>query len=124
MKSTAILTTALLALSMPAWAQTQSGSSIGSNPGTAGSINVDRSTQSKTGADPTRDSGIPATGTSADSAGAGGTTPRSDTSVSTSGAAASATPAASGSSSGRCDTLIGDERMKCMREQASTGTTR
>jgi hypothetical protein len=29
-----------------------------------------------------------------------------------------------GPSSGRCDTLIGDERMKCLREQASTGTTK
>jgi hypothetical protein len=69
----------------------------------------------------------PSTGTSADNAGAAGTTaPRAPdtaapaTSVGTSGAQSGA--ASSGSSSGRCDTLIGGERTQCLREQASTGT--
>ena len=116
MRLTTICTGVMLAVSTAAFAQTQSGSAIGSNPGTAGSVNVDRSR--------TADTPIPRTGTSADSAGAGGTSPRSETSVGTSGAAASATPTTSPSSSGRCDTLIGDERLKCQREQASTGTAR
>jgi hypothetical protein len=66
--------------------------------------------------------GAPSTGTSADNAGAVGTTsPRSpDTSVGVSGAYSSAP---TGPSSGRCDTLIGDERNKCLQEQASTGTS-
>lgn len=33
------------------------------------------------------------------------------------------TPDNAGRSSGRCDTLIGEERNKCLREQARTGTT-
>jgi hypothetical protein len=110
---------ALLALSSASLAQTQSGSSIGSNTGTTGSVSADPSSQRT----PPRDAGIPSTGTSADNAGAGGTAPRSpDTSVGTSGALSGA--GAIGPSSGRCDTLIGDERMKCLREQASTGTAK
>jgi hypothetical protein len=110
---------ALLALSSGSLAQTQSGSSIGSNTGTSGSVSVEPSTQRI----PPRDPGIPSTGTSADNAGAGGTAPRSpDSSVGTSGAVSGT--GATAPSSGRCDTLIGDERMKCLREQASTGTTK
>lgn len=102
---------AFLAFSGATFAQTQSGSSIRSDSGmSAGSP--------------------PSTGTSADSAGAAGTAaPRSSdtttstgtTSVGTSGAVSGA--AAPVRSSGLCDTLIGDERTKCLREQASTGTT-
>jgi hypothetical protein len=114
-----VTATALLALSCAALAQTQSGSSIGSNTGTTGSVRADSSGQRT----PPRDLGIPSTGTSADNAGAGGTAPRSpDASVGTSGSLSGA--GVTGPSSGRCDTLIGDERMKCLREQASTGTTK
>jgi hypothetical protein len=116
---------ALLALSSVSLAQTQSGSSIGSNTGTAGSVSVDpRGVNTPPGSrNGTRDIGIPSTGTSGDNAGAGGTAPRTpETSVGTSGALGGAS--AAGPSSGRCDTLIGDERMKCLREQASIGTTK
>ena len=110
---------ALLALSSASLAQTQSGSSIGSNTGTTGSVSVDSSSPRT----PPRVTGIPSTGTSADNAGAGSTAPRTpETSAGTSGALSGA--GATGPSSGRCDTLIGDERMKCLREQASTGTTK
>lgn len=67
----------------------------------------------------------PSTGTSSDAAGTRGTTaPRSEsaapsTSVGISGAnrGAGATE-----STGRCDTLIGEERIRCLREQAAAGT--
>ena len=61
----------------------------------------------------------PSTGTSADNAGTAGTTaPRSpDTSVGTSGARQSTVP-----DNGRCDTRLGEERAKCLRERAATGT--
>jgi len=88
-------------LSLPAVAQLQSGSNIGARG--------------------------PSTGTSGDTAGMAGTTaPRSpsaqsspETSVGTSGAT---TPAAPTRTSGLCDTLTGDERIRCQREQAATGT--
>jgi hypothetical protein len=94
---------AVLTLASASWAQPQSGSSIGSGPSLPPP---------------------PSTGTSADSAGAAGTTaPRSpDTSVGASGATAGAASAGSTTSTGRCDTLIGEERQKCLKEQASTGT--
>ena len=97
---------ALLAFSTAAFAQTQSGSSIRSDSGLS----------------------APATGSSADTAGsAGSTAPRTPdttnspatTSVGTSGATSSAGPTRT---SGLCDTLTGDERVKCLREQVSTGT--
>jgi hypothetical protein len=102
--------TAAALLSSVALAQTQSGSAIGSNTGTSSSVNV-------------QPGSIPSTGTSADTAGAASTTaPRSpETSVGTGGAVSGA--ASTGTSSGRCDTLIGEERIKCLKEQASTGTT-
>jgi hypothetical protein len=112
-----VTATALMAFSSALLAQTQSGSSIGSNTGTTGSVSVDSSSPRT----PPPVTGIPSTGTSADNAGAGSTAPRTpETSAGTSGALSGAT----GPSSGRCDTLIGDERMKCLREQASTGTTK
>jgi len=88
-------------LSLPAFGQLQSGSNIGARG--------------------------PSTGTSGDTAGMAGTTaPRSpatqspaETSVGTSGAT---TPAAPTRTSGLCDTLTGDERIRCQREQAATGT--
>lgn len=88
-------------LSLPAVAQLQSGSNIGARG--------------------------PSTGTSGDAAGMAGTTaPRSpssevpaETSVGTSGATAPTPPTRT---SGLCDTLTGDERMRCQREQAATGT--
>jgi hypothetical protein len=88
-----------------ALAQTRSGSIIRSDPGMS----------------------APSTGTSADSAGSAGTTaPRSagsaaETSVGASGAMSA--PAATDRTSGLCDALTGDERMKCLREQAATGTS-
>lgn len=86
--------------------------------------------QSQSGSIIRSDQGIsaPSTGTSADNAGAASTTaprssdatsPAGSTSVGTSGAASSSAPTRS---SGLCDTLTGDERTKCLREQASTGT--
>ncbi len=98
---------ALMAVSSASFAQSQSGSIIRSDRGIS----------------------PPSTGTSADSAGAAATTaPRSpDTasSAATSVGASGATTrpeAAVGRSSGLCDTLTGDERVKCLREQATTGT--
>jgi hypothetical protein len=84
-------------IALPALAQIQSGSNIGARN--------------------------PSTGTSADTAGATGSTaprsPSTETSVGTSGATS---PAAPVRSSGLCDTLTGDERVRCQREQAATGT--
>lgn len=99
-----ILGIAFAAASAAAFAQ-QSGSNIGANTGGSASINNPAPLP------------VPSTGTSADAAGTRGTSPRTgETSV--------ASPAiAGGTSSGRCDTLLGEERAKCLREQASTGTT-
>jgi hypothetical protein len=101
---------ALLAFSTATFAQTQSGSSIRSDSGMAGS-------------DP------PSTGTSADTAGSAATTaPRSsDTTTSTGTTSVGTSGATSGTtmdqrSSGLCDTLIGEERTKCLKAQATTGT--
>jgi hypothetical protein len=93
----------LLSLSSTAFAQVQSGSNIG----------------------------LPSTGTSADTAGAAGTAPRSVGAPDvTSGAApdgASTSVGVSGpqraigptTHSFRCDDLIGEERQRCMREAAA-----
>src|SRR5262249_59248165 len=64
---------------------------------------------------------LPSTGTSGTSAGVQGTSPRTpeESSVSTSGATAPPLP---DRSSGLCDTLTGQERRLCQREQASIGT--
>lgn len=98
-----ILGIALLAASAASFAQTQSGSGI-AHPRPLPQP-------------------LPSTGTSADSAGTQGTSPRTpETSVGTSSTVL--TPDNTGRSSGRCDTLIGEERAKCLREQASTGTTK
>ena len=126
----------LLAFSAAAFAQTQSGSSIGGSSGLSNTATacdrlsgVERakclSDSASGGASASSGAmSAPSTGTSADRAGAAGTTaPRApETSVGTSGAASGAS--ATGTSSGLCDTLIGEERMKCLREQASTGTAR
>jgi hypothetical protein len=105
-----LLGIALLAASAASFAQTQSGSGIGSNAG--GSVN----TQPRPLPQP-----LPSTGTSADTAGTQGTSPRGpDTSVGSSSSVGGGT--ITDRSSGLCDTLIGDERAKCLREQASTGT--
>jgi hypothetical protein len=91
------LASAVALLSLPAYAQIQSGSGIGARG--------------------------PSTGTSADTAGAVSTTaprtPSPETSVGISGAATGPAPTRS---SGLCDTLTGDERIRCQREQAATGT--
>jgi hypothetical protein len=101
-----ILGIALLAACASAFAQTQSGSSIGGS-----SILQPRPLPQP----------LPSTGTSADTAGAQGTAPRTpETSVGTSGIASGPLP---DRASGRCDTLLGEERAQCLREQASTGTT-
>ena len=88
---------------------TQSGTGIGANTGGSSSINIPPPPAP------------PSSGTNADTAGSQGTSPRSETSVGGSGSVL--TPDNTGRSSGRCDTLIGEERNKCLREQASTGTT-
>ena len=101
MKLKLLFLAAAALVALPALAQLQSGSSIGARG--------------------------PSTGTSGDTAGMAGTTaPRSpstesspETSVGTSGAT---TPAAPTRTSGLCDTLTGDERLRCQREQAATGT--
>jgi hypothetical protein len=97
----------LLTASAGSIAQTQSGSGIGSNTGGSAAANNPPPLSA------------PSSGTSADTAGTQGTSPRSETSAGTSGIS----PDNAGRSSGRCDSFIGDERLKCLREQASTGTT-
>jgi hypothetical protein len=112
---THLLAIALLAAYGAACAQTpqtQSGSSIGTeSSGTGGTVQPRP-------VPPT----LPSTGTRADSVGVQGTSPRTpeESSVSASGATAPPLP---DRSSGRCDTLTGQERTQCLREQASTGTT-
>jgi hypothetical protein len=106
-----LLGIALLAGCTAASAQTQSGSSIGGNsPGVGGNV------QPRPVA-PT----LPSTSTRSDSVGVQATSPRTpeESSVSTSGATAAPLPERS---SGLCDTLTGQERRQCQREQASTGT--
>ena len=69
----------------------------------------------------------PSTGSSADTAGSGTTAPRSADSDSSSVArTAIEGSAAAGAtrSTGRCDTLPGEERQKCLKEQAATGTVK
>jgi hypothetical protein len=101
-----LLGVAFMTVSAVVGAQTQSGSSIGSNSGGSASTNVPAPLP------------VPSTGTTADGAATRGTSPRADdTSVSTRGLETS------GPASGRCDTLFGEERAKCLREQASAGTT-
>jgi hypothetical protein len=102
-----LLAIALLAASAAAWAQPQSGSGIGANTGGSASANQPAPLP------------VPSTGTSADAAGAQGTSPRTEASAGTTGITQDNTVR----SSGRCDTLLGEERAKCLREQASTGTT-
>jgi hypothetical protein len=107
-----LLAIALAAASAAALAQTappQSGTGIGVNTGGSSSTNIPPPPAP------------PSTGTSADTAGRQGTSPRAETSVGAGGSVL--TPDNVGRSSGRCDTLIGEERNKCLREQASTGTT-
>jgi hypothetical protein len=103
---------ALLAACTAALAQTQPGSSIGTNsPGVGGNVQPRP-------LPPT----LPPTGSSTAPVGTQGTTqrvPDTESSVSTSGATAPPLP---DRSSGLCDTLTGQERRQCMREQASTGT--
>jgi hypothetical protein len=103
---------ALLAACTAVSAQTQSGSSIGGNsPGVGGNV------QPRPVA-PT----LPSIDTRPSSTGVQGTSPRTppeESSVSTSGATAPPLP---DRSSGLCDTLTGQERRQCQREQANTGT--
>lgn len=111
MKLHLLLGIALSAACAGAAAQTQSGSSIGTNSGgVAGNVQPRP-------VPPT----LPSTDTRSGSAGVQGTSPRTpeESSVSTSGATAAPLP---DRSSGLCDTLTGQERAKCLREQASTGT--
>lgn len=96
-----LLFVAAIALSASALAQVQSGSGIRSGPGIT----------------------APSTGTSGDNAGSTGTTaPRTGASPETSvGISGAISPSAPDRSSGLCDTLTGEERLKCQREQAATG---
>ena len=106
-----LLGIALLAACTAAFAQTQSGSSIGSN--SPGGGNVQPRPLPPT---------LPSTGTSTAPVGTQGASqrvPYTESSVSTSGATAPPLP---DRSSGLCDTLTGQERAQCQREQASTGT--
>lgn len=107
-----LLGIALLAACTAVSAQTQSGSSIGTgSPGVGGNVQPRP-------LPPT----LPSTSTSAPSSGTRATSPRTpdtESSVSTSGATAPPLP---DRSSGLCDTLTGQERRQCLREQASTGT--
>lgn len=103
-----VLGAALLAACASAFAQTQSGTGIGSTTGSTGSAET-RPLPAP----------LPSTGSSADFAGARGTSPRMpETSAGASGTGDTPT---TGRTSGLCDTLIGEERAKCLREQASTG---
>jgi hypothetical protein len=102
-----LLGIALLTACSAVSAQTQSGSSIGTNSGgVAGS------------AQPRPLPSSPSTGTSADSVGTQGTSQRPPE-TETSGATAPPLP---DRSSGLCDTLTGQERAQCLREQSRTGT--
>ena len=98
----------LATVSAAAWAQ--SGSIVGSNSGGSASANIPAPLP------------VPSTGTSADAAGARGTSPSASE---TYGETSVAAPGIEGTvrASGRCDTLMGQERTRCLREQASTGTT-
>ena len=102
---------ALLAACSAASAQVQSGSEIGSNTGGTASV------PPRTLPQP-----LPSTGTSADTANVPGTTPRSYSSVGESAATSGSGRLSSQRSSGLCDTLLGEERAQCLREQASTGS--
>jgi hypothetical protein len=104
-----ILAIALLAACSAAYAQTQSGSRIGrTSPGTGGNVQPRP-------VPPT----LPSTSTSPSTGGTSQRTPDTESSVSTSGATAPPLP---DRSSGLCDTLTGQERRQCLREQANTGT--
>ena len=107
MKTPQLLGFVLLAASAAACAQ--SGSIVGSNSGGSASTNIPAPLP------------VPSTGSSADAAGARGTSPRAGE---TYGETSVATPAIEGTAraSGRCDTLTGEDRTRCLREQASTGT--
>jgi hypothetical protein len=97
---------ALLAASAAAGAQTQSGSSIGSNTGGTSAANIPAPLPA------------PSTGTSADAAATQGTAPRtSEPYGAVVGPVVTLPPAT------RCDALIGDERARCLREQASFGSS-
>ncbi len=96
---------AVLVASGSAWAQTQFGSSIGPNTGGSASTNIPAPLP------------VPSTGTSADTAATQGTTPRTSEPLGLGGPMVTA-PAAT-----RCDPLRGDERARCLRGEASTGTT-
>jgi hypothetical protein len=111
MKVHLLLGIALSAACATVSAQTQSGSSVGANsPGVGGNVQ-------ERPLPPT----LPSTGTSAPSGATQGMsqrTPETESSVSTSGATAPPLPERS---SGLCDTLTGQERTQCLREQARTG---
>jgi hypothetical protein len=97
---------ALIASTASAWAQTQSGSGIGSNTGGSAAANIPAPLPA------------PSTGTSADAAGTQGTAPRTSEPY-----GADAGPVVTRAPLTRCDPLTGEERARCLREQASTGTT-
>ena len=106
-----ILVIALLAACSAVSAQTQPGSSIGGNsPGVGGNVQPRP-------VPPT----LPSSSTTVEPARPQATSPRTpeESSVSTSGATAAPLP---DRSSGLCDTLTGQERRQCQREQANTGT--
>ena len=107
-----IIGIALLAACSAASAQVQSGSEIRSN--SEGTSNV-----------PPRallPQPLPSSSTSADTANVPATTPRSYSSVGESAATNGSGRLSSQRSIGLCDTLLGDELKKCLREQTSTGS--
>lgn len=108
MKLKLVCTAAAALLSFAACAQTQSGSGL---PPSGGGL----STPPPLAA--------PSTGTSGDRAGVqGSTAPRSNASETSVGVSGAYSPPAPDRTSGLCDTLTGDERIRCQREQAATGT--
>ena len=106
-----IIGIALLAACSAASSQAQSGSQIGSNTGGTGSVPPQTLSQP-----------LPSSGTSADTANVPATTPRSYSSVGESAATNGSGRLSSQRSIGLCDTLLGDELMKCLRELTSTGS--
>jgi hypothetical protein len=106
-----IIGIALLAACSAASAQVQSGSGIGSNTGGTDSVPPRAAPQP-----------LPSSGTSADTANVPATSPRSYSSVGESSATSGSGRVSSQRATGLCDTLIGEELKKCLRELTSTGS--
>lgn len=106
-----IIGIALLAACSAASAQVQSGSGIGSNTGGPGSVPPRAAPQS-----------LPSTGSSADTANVPATSPRTYSSVGESAATSGSGRISSQRAIGLCETLLGEELKKCLRELTVTGS--